>query len=76
VTGRNPDTLAAALAALGPTALFLSSDSASLADALALGAQIGKHAAGGATTRSTGQPRLEGSRPSSLAGRKLRRGNF
>jgi NAD(P)-dependent dehydrogenase (short-subunit alcohol dehydrogenase family) len=44
VTGRNPDTLAAARATLGPTAIILSSDSASLGDALALGAQIGKHA--------------------------------
>jgi NAD(P)-dependent dehydrogenase (short-subunit alcohol dehydrogenase family) len=45
VTGRNPDTLAAAQATLGPTAVVLSSDSASLVDAQALGAQIGRHAA-------------------------------
>ena len=44
VTGRNPDTLAVARATLGPTALVLSSDCASVVDAQELGAQIGKHA--------------------------------
>ncbi|SDR72963.1 SDR family oxidoreductase [Opitutus sp. GAS368] len=44
VTGRNPETLAVARATLGPTAIVLASDSASLADASALGAQIGQHA--------------------------------
>jgi len=41
VTGRNPQTLAAARAALGPSAVVLASDS--LADAQALGAEIKKH---------------------------------
>ncbi|MCX6955836.1 MAG: SDR family oxidoreductase [Verrucomicrobia bacterium] len=45
VTGRNPDTLAAARTTLGPAAVVLPSDSSSLADASALGAQIGKHTA-------------------------------
>ena len=45
VTGRNPETLASARATLGSAAIVLSSDSASLADAQGLGAQIGKHAA-------------------------------
>lgn len=45
VTGRNPETLAAARAALGAQATVLASDSASLADAQALGAEIKKHAA-------------------------------
>jgi NAD(P)-dependent dehydrogenase (short-subunit alcohol dehydrogenase family) len=45
VTGRNPATLAAARTALGPTAIVLSSDSASLADAQGLGAAVQKHAA-------------------------------
>ncbi|HKB91847.1 MAG TPA: SDR family NAD(P)-dependent oxidoreductase, partial [Opitutaceae bacterium] len=45
VTGRNPETLAAARTTLGSTAIVLSSDSASLADAQALGTQIAKHAA-------------------------------
>ena len=45
VTGRNPETLAAARTTLGPNAIVLASDSASLADARALGAEIGKHVA-------------------------------
>lgn len=45
VTGRNPDTLAAARATLGPKAIVLASDSASLADAQGLGAAIQKHTA-------------------------------
>jgi NAD(P)-dependent dehydrogenase (short-subunit alcohol dehydrogenase family) len=45
VTGRNPATLAAARTALGPKAVVFASDSASLADAQALGAEIKKHAA-------------------------------
>lgn len=45
VTGRNPETLAAARTALGSTAIVLSSDSASLTDAQTLGAQVGKHVA-------------------------------
>jgi NAD(P)-dependent dehydrogenase (short-subunit alcohol dehydrogenase family) len=45
VTGRHPETLAAARATLGPAATVLSSDSASLADARALGAEIGRHTA-------------------------------
>jgi NAD(P)-dependent dehydrogenase (short-subunit alcohol dehydrogenase family) len=45
VTGRNPATLAAARATLGAQAIVLSSDSGSLADAQALGAEIKKHAA-------------------------------
>jgi len=44
VTGHNPVTLAAAHTTLGSTAIVLSSDSASLADAQALGAEIAKHA--------------------------------
>lgn len=43
VTGRNPETLAAARAKLASNAIVLSSDSASLADAQALGTEIGKH---------------------------------
>ncbi len=43
VTGRNPATLASAKAALGPQAIVLASDAASLADAQALGAEVGKH---------------------------------
>lgn len=45
VTGRNPATLAAARTALGASAVVLASDSASLAAAQALGAEIKKHAA-------------------------------
>jgi len=45
VTGRNPETLAAARTTLGPAAIVLPSDSASLADAQALGTRIGQHAA-------------------------------
>jgi NAD(P)-dependent dehydrogenase (short-subunit alcohol dehydrogenase family) len=44
VTGRNPETLAAARVTLGANATVLASDSASLADAQALGTQIGQHA--------------------------------
>ncbi|MBI2510796.1 MAG: SDR family oxidoreductase [Opitutae bacterium] len=44
VTGRNPETLAAAGATLGPTAAVLRSDSASLADARSLGSQVAPHA--------------------------------
>ena len=45
VTGRNPETLAAARTTLGPKAVVLASDSASLADAQALGNEIKKHTA-------------------------------
>ena len=45
VTGRNPETLAAARTTLGSSALVLASDSASVADAQGLGAAIQKHAA-------------------------------
>ncbi len=45
VTGRNPATLAAAQKLLPPGAVILRSDSGSLADAQALGAEIKKHAA-------------------------------
>lgn len=44
VTGRNPDTLASAKAVLGSKAIIIKSDSASLADAQALGAEVAKHA--------------------------------
>jgi NAD(P)-dependent dehydrogenase (short-subunit alcohol dehydrogenase family) len=44
VTGRNPETLASARKALGPQAVVLSSDSASLADARGLGAAVKSHA--------------------------------
>ncbi|HEY8964989.1 MAG TPA: SDR family NAD(P)-dependent oxidoreductase, partial [Candidatus Methylacidiphilales bacterium] len=44
VTGRNPETLAAAKKEVPPTAVVLKSDSGSLADALALGAEVKKHA--------------------------------
>lgn len=44
VTGHNPETLAAARTKLGSSAIVLSSNSASVADAQALGAEIGKHA--------------------------------
>jgi len=45
VTGRNPETLAAARATLGPSAVVLASDSASIADAQALGAQVRRQVA-------------------------------
>jgi len=45
VTGRNPETLAAARTTLGPSAVVLASDSASIADAQALGAQVRRHVA-------------------------------
>ena len=45
VTGRNPETLAAARTALGTGAVVLASDSASLTDAQGLGAAVQKHAA-------------------------------
>ena len=45
VTGRNPETLAAARAQLPTGTIILKSDSGSLADAQALGAEIKKHAA-------------------------------
>jgi NAD(P)-dependent dehydrogenase (short-subunit alcohol dehydrogenase family) len=45
VTGRNPDTLASAKSVLGSKAIIIKSDSASLADAQALGAEVSKHAA-------------------------------
>jgi NAD(P)-dependent dehydrogenase (short-subunit alcohol dehydrogenase family) len=45
VTGRNPETLAAAKAQLPASVVILKSDSGSLADAQALGAEIRKHAA-------------------------------
>jgi NAD(P)-dependent dehydrogenase (short-subunit alcohol dehydrogenase family) len=44
VTGRNPETLAAAQAALGPTATVLKSDSASIDDAQQLGSVVKEHA--------------------------------
>jgi NAD(P)-dependent dehydrogenase (short-subunit alcohol dehydrogenase family) len=44
VTGRNPETLAAARASLGSTAVVLSSDSGSIDDALKLGALVKAHA--------------------------------
>lgn len=43
VTGRNPETLAAARSALPSTALVVKSDSGSLADAQALGATLRQH---------------------------------
>ncbi len=43
VTGRNPETLAAAKRALPSSAVVLASDSSSLRDAQALGGEIGKH---------------------------------
>jgi NAD(P)-dependent dehydrogenase (short-subunit alcohol dehydrogenase family) len=43
VTGRNPETLAAARATLGPSAIVIASDSGSVAAAQALGAEIKKH---------------------------------
>lgn len=45
VTGRNPATLAAAQKELPPGTIILKSDSGSLADAQALGAEVKKHAA-------------------------------
>ena len=45
VTGRNPETLAAARSTLGSSASVLASDSASLTDAQGLGAAVQKHAA-------------------------------
>jgi NAD(P)-dependent dehydrogenase (short-subunit alcohol dehydrogenase family) len=45
VTGRNPATLAAAQRELPAGTVFLQSDSGSLADAQALGAEVKKHAA-------------------------------
>jgi NAD(P)-dependent dehydrogenase (short-subunit alcohol dehydrogenase family) len=45
VTGRNPETLAAARATLGAKAVVITSDSGSLADAQGLGAAVQKHAA-------------------------------
>ncbi len=45
VTGRNPETLAAARSTLGPGAVVIQSDSGSLADTQALGAEVRKHAA-------------------------------
>lgn len=45
VTGRNPETLAAARATLGAKAIVLASDSGSLADAQNLGNEIKKHTA-------------------------------
>lgn len=45
VTGRNPETLAAARTTLGANAVALASDSASLADAQGLGSAIQKHTA-------------------------------
>jgi NAD(P)-dependent dehydrogenase (short-subunit alcohol dehydrogenase family) len=45
VTGRNPETLAAARTTLGPSAIVLASDAAALADAQGLGAAVQKHAA-------------------------------
>ncbi len=44
VTGRNPETLAAARTTLGTRAVVLASDSGNLADAQALGATVQKHA--------------------------------
>lgn len=45
VTGRNPETLAAARATLGAAAVVIPSDSASVAEAMVLGAAVAKHAA-------------------------------
>lgn len=45
VTGRNPETLAAARETLGPKAVVIASDAGSLADAQSLGAEIKKHTA-------------------------------
>ena len=45
VTGRNPETLASAKHALPSTAVIVKSDSASIADALALGTEAKKHVA-------------------------------
>jgi NAD(P)-dependent dehydrogenase (short-subunit alcohol dehydrogenase family) len=45
VTGRNPETLAAARTTLGANAVVIPSDSGSLADAQGLGAAVKKHAA-------------------------------
>ncbi len=45
VTGRNPETLAAARTTLGANAVVITSDSGSLADAQGLGAAVQKHAA-------------------------------
>ncbi len=45
VTGRNPETLAAARKTLGSSAIVIASDSGSLVHAQALGAEISKHAA-------------------------------
>lgn len=45
VTGRNPETLAAAKAQLPASVIVIKSDSASLTDAQALGAEVKKHAA-------------------------------
>jgi len=45
VTGRNPETLAAARTTLGADAVVLASDSAALADAQGLGAAVQKHTA-------------------------------
>ena len=45
VTGRNPETLAAARATLGAEAVVLASDSAALTDAQGLGAAVQKHTA-------------------------------
>lgn len=45
VTGRNPETLAAARTTLGSGAVVLASDSASLDDATSLGTLIARHAA-------------------------------
>lgn len=45
VTGRNPDTLAAARAALGAEAIVIPSDSSSLAEAQGLGALVRTHVA-------------------------------
>lgn len=44
VTGRNPETLAAARAALGPTVVVVPSDSGSIDDAQQLGSAVRRHA--------------------------------
>jgi len=44
VTGRNPETLAAARTTLGSSAVIIASDSGSIADAQGLGAEVQKHA--------------------------------
>jgi len=44
VTGRNPETLAAARTLLGLSAVIIPSDSGSIADAQGLGAEVQKHA--------------------------------